>query len=183
MTLDAKIEAILYFKGEPVSITKLAELLDEDQDEVRNALIILRDKLEYHGLALVELDDSVTLGTKPEASDLIEKIRKDELSKDIGKAAVETIAIILYKGPISRPDIDYIRGVNSSFILRNLMIRGLIERIPNPNDSRSYLYKPTVELFSFLGITNIEELPEFDALREKIDKFVDEVQEENADTK
>jgi segregation and condensation protein B len=183
MTLDAKIEALLYFKGDPLSVGKLAELLGEGEDEIRAALDILRDKLEYRGLTIIELGDNVALGTNPEASDLIEKIRKEELSKDLGKAGVETIAIILYKGPISRPDIDYIRGVNSSFILRNLMVRGLIERTTNPNDSRSYLYKPTIELFSFLGISNIEELPEFDALREKIDSFVSETENENVDPK
>jgi segregation and condensation protein B len=75
--------------------------------------------------------------------------------KDLGKAGLETLSIILYQGPISRAEIDYIRGVNSNFILRNLLIRGLIERVENPHDQRSFLYKPTLELISYLGLSKI----------------------------
>jgi segregation and condensation protein B len=174
MTTDAKIEALLFFKGEPVSISKLAELLGETEDEIRNGIYLLQEKLEYRGLTLVENDGAVMLGTHPEASALIEKIKKDELSRDLGKAGVETLAIVLYKGPVSRQEIDYIRGVNSSFILRNLMVRGLVDRVTNPDDSRSFLYKPTFELLSFLGISTTEELPEFGVLRHSIEQLITE---------
>ncbi len=71
------------------------------------------------------------------------------------------MTIVLYRGPIARSQIDYIRGVNSTFTLRNLLIRGLIERIPNPKDSRGFLYRPTFDLMNHLGITRIENLPEY----------------------
>ena len=68
------------------------------------------------------------LGTAPQMSATVETLTKEELMKDLGKAGLETISIILYKGPISRAEIDYIRGVQSNFILRNLLVRGLIEK-------------------------------------------------------
>jgi segregation and condensation protein B len=89
----------------------------------------------------------------------------------LGKAGLETLAIILYQGPISRADIDYIRGVNSQFIVRNLLIRGLIERVDNPTDARSFLYKTTLDLLSHLGISKIQDLPEYDQVRRDIDGF------------
>jgi chromosome segregation and condensation protein ScpB len=78
------------------------------------------------------------LGTVPEASELIEKIIKDELTRELGKSSLETLTIILYKSPIAKPEIDYIRGVNSNYILRNLLVRGLVEKISNPKDQNEW---------------------------------------------
>jgi len=177
MTLDAQIEAILFFRGEPVAIKKLVEILGVREETINEAVNILEDKLSSRGLTLIKNDGQLLLGTTKEASEIIETLKKEELSKDLGRAGLETLAIVLYQGPISRPDIDYIRGVNSSFILRNLMVRGLVERVTNTNDSRTYLYKPTFELLSCLGISSIQELPEFEELKEKIAVFTQETEE------
>ena len=174
MELDKQIEAVLFFRGEPVKIKKLAEWLEVREDTVKEALEILKQKLTNRGLVLLVKDDEAMLGTAPETSEIIEQITKEEFSKELGKASLETLAIVIYQGPISRPEIDYIRGVNSSFILRNLMVRGLVERVTKPDDSRSYLYKPTFDLLSFLGITEIEEMPEFADVKNKINNFVSE---------
>jgi segregation and condensation protein B len=127
--------------------------------------------LKGRGLTLVQTDEEVMLGTAKELSPLIEKLTKDELSRDLGKAGLETLSIILYQGPITRAEIDYIRGVNSQFIVRNLLIRGLVERVENPKDARSFLYKTTLELLSHLGISKIEDLPEYEAVRKEIESF------------
>lgn len=174
MELDAKIEAILFFKAEPMSIDKLVELLNCSQEELTESITKLQEKLTGRGLILVKKDNSIMLGTNPEASQLIENITKEELSKDLGKAGLETLAIIIYEGPISRASIDYIRGVNSSFILRNLMIRGLIEKINNEKDNRSFLYRPTFDLLQNLGIEKIEDLPEFEEVKKKLEIFKEE---------
>ncbi|MBI2099909.1 MAG: SMC-Scp complex subunit ScpB, partial [Candidatus Vogelbacteria bacterium] len=81
------------------------------------------------------------------------------------------LTIVLYKGPLTRAEIDYIRGVNSSFILRHLSIRGLVERIPNPKDARSFLYRPTFDLFQHLGLSKIEELPEYGELISQLENL------------
>lgn len=175
--LSSQIEAILFFKAEPLSIKRLTQILKKDEEEVRNAVRELREELKGRGLALVEWEDEVTLGTSKDVSHLIETLTKEELTKDLGKAGLETLSIILYQGPLSRADIDYIRGVNSNFILRNLLIRGLIERVENPRDQRSFLYKPTLELISHLGLSHITELPDYDAVQKDIEAFKSAEQE------
>ncbi len=162
MPLDAQIESILFWKGEPVKLKKLAEILNVSIEEIEKGLSDLKIKLEGRGVSLVRLEDEVSLGTASEVSELIAKLTKEELIRDLGKAGLETLTIILYKGPVKRSEIDYIRGVNSQFILRNLLVRGLIERVVNPDDERTFLYKPTFDLLSHLGITDIKDLPEHD---------------------
>lgn len=171
ISLDAKIEAILFYKSEPISIDALSKILRADKSDIRTSLETLKEKLQGRGITLLLKDDEVLLGTAPEASALIETIIKEELSRDLGKAGLETLSAILYQGPITRAELDYIRGVNSTFILRNLLIRGLIEKIPNPKDQRSFLYRPTFDLLSLLGITRVEDLPEYDKVRLEIEAF------------
>lgn len=171
MTLDAKIEAVLFSKAEPMALSKLAKIFSTSTEEIEEALKILDEKLLGRGVALVRKDDEVTLRTSPESSALIETLAKEELTRDLGKAGLETLSVILYQGPISRRDIDYIRGVNSNFILRNLMIRGLVEKIENPKDHRSFLYRPTFELLSFLGVSKIENLPEYSSVKKEVENF------------
>ncbi len=169
--LEQKIEALLFWKGEPVTRKWLSQALGITEGMVNDGILALEEKLKDRGLSLLIKEDEITLGTRKDFSDLIEKVTKEELSRDIGRAGVETLAIVLYKGPISRRDIDYIRGVNSNFILRNLMIRGLVEKVTNENDQRSFLYKPTFDLLSHLGIEKIEMLPEFEAVKKELEAF------------
>lgn len=171
MQLDAQIEGILFFKGEPVTLKRLSDILGKDKAEIEAALKTLEEKLVGRGLTLIYKEDEVMLGTAPDLSPLIEKLTREELTRDLGKAGLETLSIVLYRGPISRREIDHIRGVNSNFILRNLLIRGLVEKVPSPTDQRSFLYKPTFELLSFMGLTKIEDLPEYTALREEVENF------------
>ncbi len=167
-SLSNKIEAILYFKGEPVSRKRLAEFLGVGMIDINNAIEKLKENLKNRGVVLVEKENEVMLGTASVFSDLIEKLQKEELSKDLSKASLETLSIILYKNGASRPLIDYIRGVNSNFTLRALSIRGLIERHIDETDSRRYIYKPTFELLSFMGVTRVEDLPEYEKVNNSI---------------
>jgi len=124
----------------------------------------------------------VMLGTAPELSGFFEDLQKEELNRDLSKASLETLSIILYKNGASRADIDYVRGVNSSFTLRALSVRGLVDKIPDPKDNRRFLYRPTFDLFSYLGIKSVEELPEYQEVKNSIETSVkerDEIKEEN----
>ncbi|MCK5022028.1 MAG: SMC-Scp complex subunit ScpB [Candidatus Pacebacteria bacterium] len=179
LSLESQIEAILFFNNEPISKKKLSTILEKELPDIENSLGILEEKLKDRGIVLLLKDDEVSLGTAPELSSLIESMRKEELNRDLGKAGLETLSIILYKGPITRAKIDYIRGVNSNFILRNLHIRGLIERIPNPDDQRSYLYTSSFKLLSFLGISKIEDLPEYSETNKELDKFTNNDKKED----
>jgi len=168
--LESKIESVLLFKNEPISIKELGKWLGEKPETVKVALSNLKDFYRDRGIVVVSDGELISLGTNPEASPLIENLAKEELSRELGRAGLETLAIILYKGPISRREIDHIRGVNSSFTLRNLLIRGLIER--TEGTERSYTYKATLKLLEYLGVTRREDLPEYDSAFKKIEDFV-----------
>ena len=177
MPISQQLEAILFWKAEPVSFKKLAAFLNTDITSIKQGLIDLEQILKGRGLTLVQTDEEVMLGTAKEFSPLIEQLTKEELNRDLGKAGLETLSIILYQGPISRADIDYIRGVNSQFIVRNLLIRGLIERVDNPQDARSFLYKTTLQLLSHLGISKTDDLPEYAQVRADIEQYKQSRQE------
>ncbi len=175
LNLESKIESVLFFKNEPVSVAELGKLLGEKPDAIRAALTNLQDFYKNRGIVIISDGEQVSFGTHPNISKLIEDLQKEELSRELGRAGLETLAIILYKGPISRREIDHIRGVNSSFILRTLLIRGLIERA-DPSTSlgagRSYSYKATLKLLEHLGITRHEDLPEYETAFKKIEEFI-----------
>lgn len=168
MDLEAKIEAILFWKGEPVSLKRLAFWLNETKEAVAKALDVLEKKLAERGVALLRKDDEVALGTAPALGELMGTLAKEELAGELSKASLETLTIVLYRGPVGKQEIDYIRGVNSGYTLRSLLIRGLAERLENPSDRRTYLYKPTFELLSYMGIKRLEDLPDYQAVREEI---------------
>ncbi|MEY2664569.1 MAG: segregation and condensation protein segregation and condensation protein [Candidatus Parcubacteria bacterium] len=179
-TLSAQIEAILFWKAEPISIKKLASLCATSEEKIREAIAELKASLitNNRGITVIEANDEVTLGTATALSGLIEQLTKDELMRDLGKAGLETLSIIIYQGPITRAEVDYIRGVNSQFIIRNLLVRGLIERRENPKDQRSFLYAPTLELIAHLGITKVDEMPEYTTVRNEITNFKTATQDE-----
>ncbi len=171
MTLEAKIEAVLFFKGGPVSRVFLARQLSTDLSAIDAAVEALVASLKGRGILLVRKDDEIELRTAPGASALIEKIQREELERDLSKASLETLSIILYRSPITRADIDFIRGVNSTFILRSLLVRGLIERVSDPKDERKFLYRPTFDLLSHLGISSVQDLPEYQAVISEFENF------------
>lgn len=151
-----------------MSIAKIAELLSASQEEISGAILNLENILEGRGLVLVKKDNSVKLGISKDLGPIIEAIHKEEVTKELTKASLETIAIILYNNGVSRSEIDYIRGVNSSFIIRNLLIRGLIDKKTDPKDSRRLIYYPTFDALAFMGINKIEDLPNFENIKNQL---------------
>ncbi len=181
MNLESQIEAILLFMNEPISFVELAKILGKGKTEISEALKSLQDFYKDRGIVLVSDGEYASLGTSPALSSLVETIQREEFSRELGRAGLETLAIILYKGPVSRREIDHIRGVNSTFTLRALMVRGLAERAESSSGERSYSYKATLELYRHLGITKKEDLPEYNEFVSKIENFVKTHKEENAD--
>lgn len=170
-SIESQLESVLLFKNEPVSIKELSVLLGRKSDEVKSALKNLQELYRERGIVIVSDGEVYSLGTHPENSALIEKIQKEEFSRELGRAGLETLAVILYRGPISRREIDQIRGVNSGFILRSLLIRGLIERTESATGERSFTYKATLKLFEHLGITKKEDLPEYETAWKSLEEF------------
>jgi segregation and condensation protein B len=151
----------LFVTGEPVTHEALSKYFAFTRKECMDAIAEADVKLAPLGLTIIDDGKEIELRTSPQVVELVEKIRKEEYSRDIGKAGIETLAILLYKGASSRSQIDYIRGVNSSHILRSLSMRGLLRRVTHPKDERSFLYEPTTELLAHLGVAKREDLPDF----------------------
>jgi len=169
MTLDIKIEGLLFYKAVPQSKAKLMKLFAVGEEEFTHALHDLRSRLEFGAVRLNETETEIQLVTAPELSECIESLRKSDLTGDIGKAGAETLAIVLYNEPVSRAEIDRIRGVNSSFILRNLMTRGLVQR--ESITGHGYQFRITPELLQYLGVTHKHELPQFSEFMSTIEAF------------
>ena len=170
MDTSALIEALLFSKAEPWTALELGKTLEKTAEEITSALGELESKLQNRGVILMRTGESITLGTHPDASTIIEKIYKEELSKGLSKASIETLSIVMYGDEITRGKIDYLRGVNSGFILRSLLVRGLIERKPYPRDRKSFMYIPTIQLLASLGVANIKDLPEYERIHGEIEK-------------
>lgn len=171
LTLEHKLEALLFYIGEPVSRSKLATMLSVTEEEVSGATNSLSGTLYTRGIRLLTTGEEYELVTAPEVSEVIMRVRKEELERELGKAGLETLSIILYRGPVSRSHIEYVRGVNCSFVLRNLLIRGLVACVPDSKNDRVVLYAPTPDVLKYLGITSVKELPDFDAVETELLAF------------
>lgn len=173
MTLDlaAKIEAILFSEGGTLPRKKLAQVLGESEEAINVAIIELKQRKEGSALSIIETEREVTLAVSSDSSPVVQAAFERELGREVGDAGLEVLAIILYRGPSTRAEIDYIRGVNTSSTVRLLTARGLIERALNPKDSREYLYRPTVELLSHLGARDTTELPEYGKITSELAAF------------
>lgn len=164
--LAAQLEALLFALGRPLSRKELAQKLNAPLDQLELALKELAGR--PGGISLIDDGREVELRTSASAAPLIERLRKEEYSREIGRAGLEALSAILYRGPLTRAEIDFIRGVNSSQTLRTLTTRGLVRKIQNPRDERSFLYEATTELLGHLGVTEVSELPDYQTVREKL---------------
>jgi segregation and condensation protein B len=166
MTLDAQIEAILFATARPMALKKLAELTGAETADVQDALAALRRRLEK-GAGAVMLQTNgqqYELVTRPEAAEAVSKVVQDEAAGELSRPSLETLTILSYCGPLTRPEIEQIRGVQSSMILRNLMMRGLIEE---REESRLGMatYAVTLGFLNHLGVPSVDALPEYETLR------------------
>ncbi|HRH55991.1 MAG TPA: SMC-Scp complex subunit ScpB [Candidatus Paceibacterota bacterium] len=162
LALSSRLEALLFAVGEPLTKKRIATLLDASSESVGDALNALRITLQDRGLSLIETETEVELRTSPEASNTIQKLRESELSRDLGRASLETLALILYKGGATRGEIDWVRGVNSTAAIRALLLRGLIERTEDASDKRRIRYQATVDALAHLGVAERSALPRFE---------------------
>lgn len=169
MSLDVLIEALLFYKAAPQNKQKLIKLFAVPEEEFTAAIATLKNRLEIGATRLIETDTEIQLATAAELSTFIESLRKQDMTGEIGKAGAETLAIILYREPISRTEIDRIRGVNSSFILRNLLMRGLINR--ESITGNGYQFRISSTLLQHLGVTDKRQLPQYSEFMSAIDAF------------
>ena len=168
MNLKQTIESILFSTSRPVSLSELEKITNKAKQEVLEAINALSVEKKDSGVVVLEQNKRYLLATHPDASLTVKKFLNSELRENLTEAALETLAIITYKQPASKAEIESIRGVNSQYTLRLLMIRGLIEKTKSRRDQRVQLYKTTHEFLQHLGIQNTKDLPEFSELTEKV---------------
>ncbi|MBI3671257.1 SMC-Scp complex subunit ScpB [Candidatus Azambacteria bacterium] len=162
--MKSKIESILFVYGEPITIKKIAGVLKADEAYVKSAVLELQGEYAERGINILEKDGKVQMTTSEKNSSVVEQLVESSLSEELTPAALETLSVIAYKEPVSRTDIDSIRGVNSVFSLRALSMRGLIEKYQGGEDNRTVFYKTTLDFLKKLGIKSVKELPQYDEL-------------------
>ncbi len=155
------LEALLFAAGEPLEKKELAKLLGINDSQLRTATLALSRELAGRGLTLVETERELELRTNAAAAEFVKKLRESELSRDLGKASLETLAVVAYHQGATRSEIDWVRGVNSSASMRTLMLRGLVEGREDERDRRRTRYTLTAEALGHLGIANATDLPRF----------------------
>lgn len=169
----AELEALLFIHGEPIGVDKIEKILGviEGEGEVLVNHLAEDLKADRRGLRLIFDGEEVQMVTKSEFSKILEDFIKQELSADLTPAGLEALSIISYLGPISRSRVEYLRGVNSMFTLRSLMLRGLITRSQDPKRTNAYLYRPSFDLYKHLGIGGPKNLPEYEKFNSLVKKF------------
>ena len=171
MELDREIEALLFWRGTPMTKRELSRVFGVNLVAINDALMLLQKKLEGRGVVLVVTEREVSLTTAPSAHKLIEQFQKEELGAELGRAALETLSVVLYKNGATRRELEYVRGVNSTSILRTLLMRGLVSRENDPTDERVFRYRPTIELLALLGLKKSDELPDYAAVSSELTVF------------
>lgn len=166
--LPSQIESLLFVSNKPLTLKQLVKLTQSNENEVKQALEELASDRTDRGIVLLDAPDGYQLATNSANTEVVKNFLNADLREALTEATIEVLAIIGYRQPISKAEIESIRGVNSQYSLRNLLMRGLIEKIPNPNDARGSMYQVTTEFLQHMGITSVDELPEFQELVAKI---------------
>jgi len=163
LSLPAQIEALLFVAVEPVTPGQLATVLDTTTTQINHALDELDASFLTRGLRLQRHNSRVQLTTAPETSESIERFLGLEAVSHLSRAALEALAIIAYQQPVTRPQVDSVRGVNSDGVMRSLLSKGLIQeggRAEGPG--RPILYSTTPEFLQHFGLNSLTELPPFE---------------------
>ncbi len=167
MSITSKIESILFVASKPLSVKQIAKAISAKEMDVMEALETLKMKYNQNesGIRILFSDEVVQMSTNPENSEWVDLFVKDEVSGELTKAQLETLTVIAYRGPITRPELEQIRGVNCALIIRNLLVRGLIEEKEEENKILP-LYFVSLEALRHLGIDSVENLPDYETIHQ-----------------
>ena len=180
--LKSTIESLLFVSGEPMKLAKIAKICEVSKDDISQEVEALNAnyKNSESGFCIIRKDDSVQLATSPANSQVVSRLVSGELQSDLSRSALEVLAIVAYRGPITRVQIDTVRGVNCSYVLRGLMVKGLIER-KETADIRGYLYEISFDFLKSLGIANVQKLPDWENIskNEKVEELLIDNAEES----
>lgn len=166
----AIFEAILFASGESVSGKDIASSMEITEKEVYDIYIALKEKYKYSGINVIKIDEDYQLSTKKEYYEYVRKVIEPKRNAPLSNAALEVLSIVAYKQPVTRSQIDYIRGVDSSSAMSRLITCGLIEVIGTSDaPGRPSLYSTTKEFLRVFGLESLSELPEIGELAREIE--------------
>lgn len=163
--IKSKIESLLFISAKPMTAKQIAGLIKMKEKEVKTAgdNLVEEYKEKKSGTQIIKNGSKYQMVSSPENAKLVQEFIKDETSGDLSRPSLEALTIIAYRSPISKIDLDRIRGVNCSLIVRNLLLRGLIEAKIDKQKNETY-FNVTFDFIRFLGINDVHELPEYERL-------------------
>ncbi|MFA5318347.1 MAG: SMC-Scp complex subunit ScpB [Patescibacteria group bacterium] len=177
LELKKQIESLLFISGKPLAPKKIAELIGDKVNvkDINKAIDeLIKDYDERAGgIKIIKSASQIQMATSGENTEVIRNFIKDETTGELTKPSIETLTIIAYRGPIAKYELERIRGINCSLILRNLILRGLAEE-KKDNKKREIYYSVTLDFLKYLGVSRVEDLPDYDRLSKNkdIDKFL-----------
>ncbi len=159
------IESLLFAAGDAVELDRMADIVDVDKRSLRNILKEMMD--EYHferrGIQIIKLEDAYQMCTRGEYHDYIAMLAEPRRKQSLSNAAIEVLAIVAYKQPVTRSAIEHIRGVNCDYVVNRLVERGLIEEVGRLDaPGRPLLFGTTQEFLRCFGVEGVAELPEYE---------------------
>lgn len=179
--LKTKIESLLFISHKPLSVKSLVNFLKKENETVKpeEATQILEElKAKYNfpesGVQIIQTGEEYQMVTNPDASALVKKFINEDMTGELTPASLEALTVIAYRGPISKAELEQIRGVNCSLILRNLLIRGMI-KMDEDKTKMNFFYSVTVDFLKYLGINSVNELPDYQTLHrtETLNQFLE----------
>lgn len=180
--LITKLEAILFAIAKPIAISQLSKQLNVSLEVVKEATEAIKEKFNTpnSGIHILEVDGKIQFVSNPDVGEDVATFLKKEASGPLTRPSLETLAVIAYRGPVTKPEIEQIRGVNCSLILRNLLIRGLIEEKEDATRFQN-VYTASADLLRELGVDSIDALPDFKSFHddEKIQSLISELNQEH----
>ncbi len=165
--IQSILESVLFAAGDAVELEKLADIVDVDKRSLREILKKMMDEynFERRGLHIIQLDDSYQMCTRGEYHDYIALLAEPRRKQNLSNAAIEVLALVAYKQPVTRSTIEHIRGVNCDYVVNRLIERGLIEEVGRLDaPGRPLLFGTTLEFLRCFGISSLSELPEYESL-------------------
>ena len=170
-----EISVLLFLNENGIKREEIKSKLKIKDNELDKAISEIKSNLKKIGLDIIDNGSCLLISTSKEVSDFVKKYKDQMYTSNFTKGARETLSIVMYLGPISKIDVDYIRGVNSQSLLNQLLLRGLIEKEIDNKDRRVTIYRLTTDFLSYLGVSNIEELPNYEKLSKELKERLGEI--------
>lgn len=180
MNIKSKIESLLFISAKPMAIKQLSGLIKKETKEVEKICDELMEEYKENksGIQVVKNNSKYQMVSSPENAKIVQDFIKDETTGELTRPSLETLTIIAYREPVSKLDLERIRGVNCSLILRNLLLRGLIEHKFDKKKRETY-YNISFDFIRFLGINDVNQLPDYERLNKNdtLDRILEDNQE------